>query len=279
MEVRNFTKEEIYNMHYLSMVTSEGDIALVNDKAIKLFRRTSGDYFSNKLFTIHSLADDQSLKSIKELVLPEKIITIDKKIVGFTMPHVKGVTLEEYLDSDVSIDLKINALKKVGNILEKMKELRIKNQMPDFFINDLHEKNFIVNLDSKEVSVVDLDSCSIDGNLKFGSKYLSYLTPLDGFKKYKKVETFTCGADYIPSMDTDLYCYIIMVLNFLSNIDFHKLSVEEANKYFEYLSNIGLNKELLDNISKIYSEDKNVNIADSLDYIKEVIGKSRVRIR
>ena len=80
-------------------------------------------------------------------------------------------------------------------------------------------------------------------------------------------------------MDTDLYCYIIMVLNFLSNIDFHKLSVEEANKYFEYLSNIGLNKELLDNISKIYSEDKNVNIADSLDYIKEVIGKSRVRIR
>lgn len=183
MEVRNFTKEEIYNMHYLSMVTSEGDIALVNDKAIKLFRRTSGDYFSNKLFTIHSLADDQSLKSIKELVLPEKIITIDKKIVGFTMPYVKGVTLEEYLDSDVSIDLKINALKKVGNILEKMKELRIKNQMPDFFINDLHEKNFIVNLDSKEVSVVDLDSCSIDGNLKFGSKYLSYLTPLDGFKK------------------------------------------------------------------------------------------------
>ena len=195
------------------------------------------------------------------------------------MPYAKGVTLEEYLDSDVSIDLKINALKKVGNILEKMKELRIKNQMPDFFINDLHEKNFIVNLDSKEVSVVDLDSCSIDGNLKFGSKYLSYLTPLDGFKKYKKVETFTCGADYIPSMDTDLYCYIIMVLNFLSNIDFHKLSVEEANKYFEYLSNIGLNKELLDNISKIYSEDKNVNIADSLDYIKEVIGKSRVRIR
>ena len=117
MEVRNFTKEEIYNMHYLSIVTSEGDIALVNDKAIKLFRRTNGDYFSNKLFTIHSLADDQSLKGIKELVLPEKIITIDKKIVGFTMPYVKGVTLEEYLDSDVSIYLKINALKKVGNIL------------------------------------------------------------------------------------------------------------------------------------------------------------------
>ena len=190
MEVRNFTKAEILDMHNLSFMTSEGDILLTNDKVIKIFKRTNGDYFSNKLFTIHALADDINLKKIKELVLPEKIITVDDKIIGFTMPFKKGVTLEEYLESNIPLELKIEALKKVGLILEKMKMLRKVDDMPDFFINDLHEKNFIINPSTKEVSVVDLDSCSINGNLKFGSKYLSYLTPLDNFKKYEKVKAF-----------------------------------------------------------------------------------------
>lgn len=279
MEVRNFTKAEILDMHNLSFMTSEGDILLTNDKVIKIFKRTNGDYFSNKLFTIHALADDINLKKIKELVLPEKIITVDDKIIGFTMPFKKGVTLEEYLESNIPLELKIEALKKVGLILEKMKMLRKVDDMPDFFINDLHEKNFIINPSTKEVSVVDLDSCSINGNLKFGSKYLSYLTPLDNFKKYEKVKAFTCGADYIPSEETDLYCYSIIVLNFISNTNFHRLSIEEAKKYFDYLDSIGLNKELLNNLSKIYSEDKNVNISYNLDSIKEVIGKSRIKIR
>lgn len=279
MEVKNFTKEEVLKMHNLSYMTSEGDIFLTNNKVVKMFKRTNGDYFSNKLFTIHALADDINLKSIKELVLPEKIITIDDKIIGFTMPYKKGVTLEEYLDSDISIESKIEILKKIGKILEKMKCIREVKEMPDFFINDLHEKNFLIDPTTKEISIVDLDSCSINGNLKFGSKYLSYLTPLDNFEKYQKVKTFTCGADYIPSEQTDLYCYTIMILNFLSNTSFHRLSLEEANKYFEYLETIGLNKELLFNISKIYSEDNNVNIFDDLDAIKEIIGKSRIKLR
>lgn len=279
MEVRNYTKEEVLKMHNLSYMTSEGDIFLTNNKVVKMFKRTNGDYFSNKLFTIHALADDINLKSIKELVLPEKIITIDDKIIGFTMPYKKGVTLEEYLDSDVSIEFKIEILKKIGKILEKMKKLRETKEMPDFFINDLHEKNFLIDPTTKEVSVVDLDSCSINGNLKFGSKYLSYLTPLDNFEKYQKVKTFTCGADYIPSEQTDLYCYTIMILNFLSNTSFHRLSLEEANKYFEYLETIGLSKELLFNISKIYSENNNVNVFENLDAIKEVIGRSRIKLR
>lgn len=279
MQVRNFTQEEILNLPCICGATSEGDIILNDDKVIKMIRSTSGSYFSNKLFTIHALLDSIDLPKIEELVLPEKLVTVDDKVIGFTMPFKDGITLEEYLDSNVSINLKIEALKKVGKILDKMKKLREDKMMPDFFLNDLHERNFLVDPKTGKVHVVDLDSCSINGNLKFGSKYLSYLTPLDGFKKYEKVNLFSCGADYVPSENTDLYCYAIMVLNFLSGINFHRLSLDDAYQYFSFLKNLGVDKHFVDNVSKIYSENDNVNIGNYLDSLKNFVGKSRLRIK
>lgn len=278
MQVSDYKKSEIESMKHLSIVSSEGDIYLYQNKIIKRIRRINGDYFSNKLFTIHALADNEHLKEIEELVLPKKLITMDKVAVGYQMPYIEGPTLEECLkSSEFDIDFKIDLLMQVGTILEKMKNLREKYDMLDFFLNDLHECNFVLDIHTGLLHVVDLDSCSINGNLKFGAKYLSFLTPLSNFSKYKNVETFSCGADFIPSKDTDYYCYAIILLNFLSGINFSKLSLKDAYEYFNYLSSLKISKELVDGLAKIYSSDANTNIKDLIPYIKGYESLARVR--
>ncbi len=71
----------------------------------------SGLYLSNKLYTINALHD---LKITDDcFVLPEKLLTIDDEVVGFTMPLINGITLADIIyNADVDIKVKVKYLKK-----------------------------------------------------------------------------------------------------------------------------------------------------------------------
>ena len=285
MIIKDYKKDEVNEMTNLpsikNMFFNEGELYLTkNNTVIKRIRNTYGDYFGNKLYTIHSLINSQDKINIEELVYPSNLISVDDVVVGYEMPFIEGITLDEYLKSPkIELESKLDALKKVGMILRKMKDVRENKNIEDFFLNDLHEKNFIVT-PSTNIKVVDLDSCSISSNLKFGTKYVSSMTPIKNFSKYKPVTKGNCGAEFIPSEETDLYCYIIMLLNFLSGTRMHIVSIEGFNVYLNYLATIGFNKELLDAISHIYSDIPNTNIDYLLDSInKTTCDKARVRTR
>lgn len=64
-----------------------------------------------------------------------------------------------------------------------MKNIRKYTELKDFYIGDIHEDNFLVDTEKQEIFVADLDSCKI--------------------------------ADYKVTEETDIYCYIIMILNYL----------------------------------------------------------------
>lgn len=282
MIVKNYSKERVKQMETLPKVFSynEGELFLTNaDTVIKRLRNICGNYFANKLYTIHSLIYKKDLINMEELIVPSNLVSVSRTVVGYEMPYVHGITLYEYLnDKKVDLKDKIEALKKIGAVLRKMAERRKINELSDFFLNDLHEKNFMITQDGN-IKVVDLDSCSISHNLKFGSKYVSSMTPIKDFAKYQIVKENSCGAEFIPSEDTDLYCYIIMILNFLSERRMHLYSYEEFMNYLNYLDMLGANKEFLIAVSRIYSEEKNINIDYLLDSIEELYGKTRNRNR
>ena len=61
--------------------------------------------------------------------------------------------------------------------------------MVDFYLNDIHESNFIVNPYKKTITAVDLDSSRVCSKANFASRYLTPLALLNNVKdKYKIIE-------------------------------------------------------------------------------------------
>lgn len=142
----------------------------LSEKVLKVFYNTEGDIFSNKLFTINSLIDNSDLIDIDEIVLPDKLAIVNSKVCGYTMPFIRGINLNLILkDFSISNEFKISLLKQISEILKKMDNLRKNSELKDFFINDLHEGNFIYNTDTRKLNVVDTDSFKINNNKPFAA--------------------------------------------------------------------------------------------------------------
>ena len=280
MESINISKNEMKKMEELLVSTytsSEGDVIRdVNNskRAFKLLFRKKGTYFSNKLYTINSLVDLSESVDMPEMVFPEHLLTVDKEVVGFSMPLINGVTLADILfNSDIDIKVKVKYLKQIGSILEKMASVRKENPKLNWYLNDLHERNFMVDLEKERLYAVDLDSCRILGNHPFLSKYLSSFSPLIDFpEKYHTDFQISCGGDFVADENADLYCYAMLVIDFLYGARINLSSKEDYFAYLEYLKSIGAPQELVDAWAKVYTNDNNVNFApllDSLPYFYE----------
>ena len=160
------------------------------------------------------------------------------------MELIDSINLETALNSfDISSERKIKYLYQIGQVLEKMKQVRAyaetdiytNNTVKDFYLNDLHENNFIIDTRTDNIRVVDIDSCKINGIFTFGSKYLTEKAIIGSIRKYKHEENDICGGYFEPSEDTEIYCYIMVILNTLYGGNIHNLSIPEFYNYLEYL--------------------------------------------
>ena len=260
-------------------------------KLLKRLYLTNGLVFGNKLQTINSLIDNKEELDIEEIVFPEKIATVSGEIVGFTMPLIDSINLSTALRSnEIDNERKIKYLRQIGMILEKMKLRRDYTSINDFYINDLHESNFIIDKDDN-VKVIDIDSCKINGNGIFNSKYLSSKSFIREVYKYQKNNECTNNNDYsyhkystditgafVPDENTDLYCYIIVILNFLYGSNIQNFTLQEFYDYLEYLQKIGINQELLSYFEKITTCSDNVNPYELLDSLIPYIGRSNYHV-
>jgi len=313
METINITKKRFDSLKQYKLpnyvYNTEGTLYILPLKnrwntQIKLLKRlylNSGAVFGNKLQTINSLIDNKDEIGIEEIVFPEKIATIGSEIVGFIMPLINAINLKTALmDDSISNERKIKYLKQIGLILEKMKIVREYTTINDFYLNDLHESNFIITTDTDNVRVIDIDSCKINGNQIFNSKYLSSKSFINQIYKYQK----NSGYDYqyaynengtkyrkysdtsyqkystnmegrfIPDENTDLYCYMIIILNFLYGEDTGRFTLEEFYDYLTYLDEIGVNKEFTNIAEKLVDGSPNENPYELLDSLIPFIGRS-----
>ena len=281
METINFSNYSFKKLHKLcldsNIMNTEGKLFIIPEKSkwdtyskvLKIFYNNEGSIFGNKLFTINSLIDNKDEINIDELVFPEKLAVINGKICGYTMPYIENMNLGVFLkDNSIPNEQKIYYLKQIGEILEKLKNVRNNTNIKDFYLNDLHENNFVINLVSKKLNVIDLDSCKINGNKPCCSKYLSPISPINDIeKKYVKNKDTEYLGYIVPNHNSDLYCYNVIVLNYLFQNKITRLSIEEFYVYLNYLRKIGLPYKLVDKFSKLYQYMDNENIMNYLDYI------------
>lgn len=251
-----------------------------NDKILKKLYNDGGSIFANKLYTIEMLNTYQEYLP-SNFVIPDSLVSVNKKIVAFTIPKAKGENLSVILNSkEIAIEEQIYYLKKIGEILEQLKNIRKYTPLKDLHISDLHESNFIANPSNKHLSIIDLDSCKIAGNRPFASRYLTPFSLLkDTLPKYQLNKDEDLPAYIIANEQSDLYCYCSVILNYLYGSNINNLSIEEFYQYMNYLNDIGISKELIDDLEKIVSYHNNENPLYSLDTLtKEQVVRAKEHV-
>lgn len=203
------------------------------------------------------------------MIFPEKLAIYNKTIIGFTMPYIENVNLEVLLkDKNVDNDFKRILLKQIGDILIQMKKIREHGVVPQFYLNDLHEGNFIYNLKDKKINVTDLDSCRIGGNYPFAAKYLTSFSNIAEMPyKYKVNENDMYPGYIIADENSDLYCYNTIVLNYIFGDKTNRLSIKDYYLYLDYLGSLGYSYKILDVFAKNYEACNNESIAPYIDML------------
>lgn len=249
------------------------------EKLLKKLHRTDGIIFANKLYTIEALnANKDSMPS--NFVLPESLVSINKKIEAFTMKYIKGINLSVILNNpDITYEEKIHYLKSIGRILEQMQNIRKYTNLNNFYLGDIHEDNFLVERDKQEIYIVDLDSCKIAGNKSFPGRQLTNSSLIKyNNTKYQTLSQTDDLADYKIDENTDIYCYIIMILNYLYDGRVDRLSLDKFYDFINYLEDIKVNIELIECFNKIVVGGNNINPCNYLDTLtpKQVAGARRL---
>ena len=239
-------------------------------KVLKKLFHQSGTIFANKLFTLEML--DVNKDNLPDnFVMPDSLISVDSTIAGFTIPKIQGDNLADVLVSnDLTNKEKIYYLKKVGETLEQLKNIRRYSDLKDIYINDLHESNFMINHNKKQLYVIDLDSCKIAGNTAFPAKYL---TPKGLFNstpsKYQINSEESIPGFVTANENSDLYCYNMMILNFLYGDNINNFSVSEFYEYLNYLKYLKVNDEMLNFFYRLVNNNRNRNPVNYLDSLTD----------
>ena len=239
------------------------------DMVAKVFYNNFGDGFGNKLLTLNALVDLKDDIDIEELVMPDKLLISGNKIIGYTMPYIDNINLKDlYSNPKVDKEVIIKYLKQIGEIFRKIEKVNKNSKVSPFYLNDVHEANFIIDKKTDHIKAVDIDSVRISNNKPFAAKYLTpFSTVADVTFKYHVCEEPNAIGYIEPDMNSDLYCYNIMILNCFYCGSVEKMSIPEFYNYINYLNSIGYPHELLDSFNRLYINHDNVNPMDLLDEI------------
>lgn len=226
---------------------------------------------ARKMYTVNMLNGSEEYNSIEELVIPDTAVSVDGSIAGFAMPLIENHKNLGAILNDHSIPLseKIPYLIQLGQIVDKVE--RIEGETFRFQFGDLNEFNFVIDEEDK-VHAVDLDSAYLGqdepSNMAY---YLLKNKYLAGFKdKYKT----TNSGIIIPSDNSDLYCLNMIILNTLAKKDIFKEEIDVYNMYINYLSELGLPRELIGAFTSIYLPVDNINTTYALKKLDPNIEKA-----
>lgn len=278
MKTINISENKFRSLEALDLskniFNTEGEVYNFNHNGkIKIFKRlfySNGIIFANKLYTVEMLDTFKSYLP-KSFICPDNLVSVGGEVAGFTTPKFNGVNFADLIkDKKVSEKEKLYYFRRIGEVLNQLKNIREYTPLTNIFINDLHEANILVNNDNKELGFIDLDSCKILNNGCFASKYLG---PSDFVSdKPKKYHYNKDGNGYgyvVANENSDIYCYIIMILNYLYGGSITRMDLSEFYSYLNYLAKLGFNNELLECFNRISLHCDNINPFNYLDDITD----------
>ncbi|SCJ30468.1 Uncharacterized protein with protein kinase and helix-hairpin-helix DNA-binding domains [uncultured Eubacterium sp.] len=185
----------------------------------------------------------QDLKVVPELVLPKKLVFDEKKqVMGYIMDYYKKTeTLEDiFMDRNISSKNKKDVFVQLAMVLNKLPK--------DIFIGDLHGRNVIVDTNFK-IHVIDIDGFSTSSNQM--SCPLNNLTRLNYLKKYYLQDKL------IISKDTDIACYMVLLLNWLAQTSILQYSSIEIFRYLNFLEKQQIPQGIIKMMKRIFDEEHN----------------------
>lgn len=206
---------------------SYSSLFIVDNKVIKIYTDRY-DKVKFNIITLKSLfKKEKYLRKIKELVLPNKLIKHKNNIVGFSMPYIKGLTLEEIINNNSYSEKEIEEIFiKILNVIIELSKLPF-----DFCLADLHEKNVIVD-SNKNIHLIDCDGFVIDDNQMVIDGSILMGKYLEQKNKDEDLNGVNVSGDY--------FCLLCMVINYIFKNKIH--TIDDLKDFSEYLDDKYLNK-------------------------------------
>ena len=234
------------------------------NELIKLYTCEDKDYLHDKKNDAENLMRFGKEFDIPEIITPTDILKVNFKFKGIIIPKLEGKNARVDLDSrKIPIKTKIQILKQIGTILEKISKLDNCN----FAFADVHNDNFFVTKEKSQIKTYGLDADSMKmydsrGRLNF---YVSYNDNIKNFEKYGRFGNSTGEASY----QTDLLCFIMMILELISdNEKIKSINLDDFYEYLDYLDKLGFNSDLLRCFANIYDDSiDNTTPLPYLDYL------------
>ena len=271
MQKYTIVKEELrtpLNFNFCNIESSIIPVTINGDKKIlKIFKRNH-NFLDIKWQVLEYF--DQVRKFFDErFILPEMIAVTDKQI-GYIMRYVNNINLETLLASNnIPFSEKLKCLKEMCLLLKDCEKLRHHEQLSNFYIGDLHVNNLLYNLDTGHINLCDMDSCMIGCSNPQVYRYLSCSKGiLDLPRKYPNI-----GGKFIPNENSDIYCAIMIIMNYLYAGPVEMMDRDAFYKYLYYLDTLKENgmrlfdKNLLYAFSRVYENGDNINPYPYLDTI------------
>lgn len=265
MDIINMSSKQITSNITLDSYNTSGYLKIVN-------------YFNRKMVIkkIDPIRCDEVISKVlflnryknlmpSNFVIPEFLVLLDNKDLYMAIDYINGNNLGDVLkDKNINIRDKKIYLSYIGNTLEEMRHMRENPLLSDFCLGDLHEDNFIVS--NKKLYTIDLDDIKIDSispivsYLQVGSLF-SYLHT----DKYIIEDYNPYFVKYKVDYNTDMYCYIMVILNFLYGDNVNNMNINDFYCYLDYLYKIGIDSSLLECFNSISSSDDNINPMNYID--------------
>ena len=93
-------------------------------------------------------------------------------------------------------------------------------------------------------------------------------------EKLSELDKYKIDSDniIIPDSNTDIYCYIMIILDFISKSNYaYCLNIDEYNRYIDYLDKLNINSNLLQSFASVYKNNiDNINPLPYLDSLYEI---------
>lgn len=208
-----------------------------------------------------------------DLVIPEYGVVVDNSLTGFALPLIENhVNMGTIINNEnASFKEKKQLLILLGKLLDRVSRIDAPNKL---HFGDLNEYNFILD-SSRNLKAIDLDSSYVEAlgdDTKINPAYYLHKNPhLKGLpEKYHTTESGTV----IPNEESDIYCYIMIILKALSGTDIFKKNIETYYRYLDYLRSIGISDELIESFFNVYTGKSN---KISFEAIEEITPKQASR--
>ena len=157
MKVTNISRKNFERLERLKLgreiTNTEGIMYEFNykgtEKILKRLFHKNGLVFASKLYTIEML-DNNKMYLPDSFCIADSLISVGGVIEGFSIPKFEGVNLASVLkDKSITPEEKIYYLTKIGELLQQLHNIRKYTPLKEIYLNDLHESNFMVNMNKK----------------------------------------------------------------------------------------------------------------------------------